>query len=212
MGVAMRVPSELRVLGIAAAALALMGPLGAPRAQAPSPTIAYESAQYRYAVSLPAGCRQDEGPGTIDAVCAADLDAERSASAPVAVSLVLEVAAERVREDTGAQPASATPTYAVLDFRDELPEAICGTSDKNKVKIENVQEAGEYGNLVFTALVSCPETKFMGYPERKASVRYVITRDVRYRVFARAPADQFEQSKGVIDSFLASFRVLPQSN
>jgi hypothetical protein len=40
-------------------------------------------------------------------------------------------------------------------------------------------------------------------------VRYVLTPDVRYRVMARAQAEDFDNQRGTIDAFLASFRVLP---
>lgn len=215
MGVAMRIsPTALsgnrtRALGFAAA-FAMSAYLFAPAsAQTPPPTVAYESAQSRYAVTLPAGCRQDEGPGTLDAVCAPDFDAERSAKAPVALSLVLEVTAERLAKD-GASPASAP--YTAQDFRDELADTICSVADRNKVKIENVEQKGEADAIVFSALVTCPEMKFLGYPERRASARTIATPDMRYRLFGRATSDQFEPNKQVIESFLSSFRVLPPSN
>ena len=67
-----------RVLGgllAAAVATSLVPPLLATAAtpadaQAAVPTATFESAQPHYAVSLPVGCRREEGPGTVDAVCA----------------------------------------------------------------------------------------------------------------------------------------------
>jgi hypothetical protein len=56
---------------------------------APAETKAFESGQLRYTVALPTACRHEEGPGTLDAVCAADLDPEKSATAGTATALVL---------------------------------------------------------------------------------------------------------------------------
>ena len=46
-------------------------------AQTPAPDDGRLS-EYRlkYAIALPTGCRHDEGPGTLEAICATDLDPE----------------------------------------------------------------------------------------------------------------------------------------
>jgi hypothetical protein len=62
---------------------------------------------------------------------------------------------------------------------------------------------------VYTADVACAEVKFLQIGARRASVRYLIAPDVRYRLLARAPSEAFESRKAVVDAFLASFRLLP---
>lgn len=203
-----RSASSLTLAAVATAAF-----VASASAQTPVPTVPYESAQYRYTINLPSGCRHDEGPGTIDAICSADLDSDKSASAPAAASLVLEVTAERVTAPEGPSSGAAlAEAFKEGDFRDELPETVCGSPDKARVKIEDVKQAADAASVTYTAKITCPEMKFMGLGERLATVQYVITPGMRYRLFARAPSEQFEQSKAVIDMFLASFRVLPQSN
>lgn len=209
----MRDRYQRSVFRLALAVGAMAALLPTLSAQTPVPTIPYESAQYRYTVSLPSGCRHDEGPGTIDAICSADLDSDKSASAPAAASLVLEVTAERVAAPEGPSSGAAlAEAFKEGDFRDELPEAVCGSGDKTRVKVDDVKQSAEAASVSYTAKITCPEMKFMGLGERLASVQYVITPGMRYRLFARAPSEQFAQSKTVIESFLTSFRVLPQNN
>jgi hypothetical protein len=178
-------------------------------AQAPAETKTFESSQFRFAVALPAGCRHDEGPGTIDAVCSPDFDPEQSAIASNASALLLAVAAETVAADAGKTPGELQQRYGEAAFRDELPEAICGESDKARVKIGNVKEVVEESHVVYTADVVCAEVKFLQIGERRALVRYVIGPDVRYRLVARALAEDFEKQRESIDAFFAGFRVLP---
>ena len=53
-----------------AAARRCRGPAAPPSAaQPPADTKTFENAEFRYSVALPAGCRHEEGPGTLDAVC-----------------------------------------------------------------------------------------------------------------------------------------------
>jgi hypothetical protein len=178
--------------------------------QAPAAeTKTIENARFRFAVALPAGCRHDEGPGTIDAVCAVEFDPEKSAKAAAAVSLWLTVSAETVADDAGKTPAELPQRYGVAAFRDELPEAVCGESDKARVKIGNVKEVVEEAHVVYTADVVCAEVRFLHVGERHALVRYVVAPDARYRLVARAPAEDFEKERETIDAFFASFRVLP---
>jgi hypothetical protein len=190
----------------------LLAAVLAPRiaaGQAPADTKAFENGRYRFAIALPAGCRHDEGPGTIDAVCAAEFDPETSAKASAATSLWLAVSAETVAEDAGKTPAELQQRYGVAAFRDELPEAICGESDKARVRIGNVKEVVEESHVVYTADVVCAEVRFLQVGERRALVRHVIAPDARYRLAARAPAEDFEKERETIDAFFASFRVLP---
>jgi len=178
-------------------------------AQAPAETKTFENSQFRYQVALPAGCRHEEGPGTIDAVCSTDFDPERSAVASNVSALVLVVGAETVAGDAGKTVSELQQRYGEAGFREELAEAICGESDKARVKIDNLKEALEDARVVYTADVVCAEVKFLQIGERRASVRYVIASDMRYRLVARALAEDFEKQRETIDAFFASFRVLP---
>jgi hypothetical protein len=169
----------------------------------------FENTQFRYAVALPAGCRHEEGPGTIDAVCSLDFDPERSAIASNAGALVLAVGAEVVEADAGKTLSELRQRYGEAGFKEELPEAICGESDKARVQINNFKEVLEEARVVYTADVVCAEVKFLQLRERRAAVRYLIAPDVRYRLVARAPTEEFEKQRGTIDAFFASFRLLP---
>ena len=179
-------------------------------AQAPAAaTKTFESTQFRYTVALPAGCRHEEGPGTLDAVCSADLDPEKSAAASNAGSLVLGVVAEVVAGDAGKTASELAQSYSETSFRDELPEAICGESDRAKIKIDNAKQVLQEARVVYTAGLTCPEIKFLGLGERRAMVQFVIAPGLRYRLMARAQTEDFEKRKEAVDAFFASFRILP---
>jgi hypothetical protein len=199
--------------GFAAAPMALLAVLLVPvvaTAQTPSSMLTVESpAPHRYRVTLPAGCRQEEGPGTIDAICSSEFDAEKSAEASAAGSLVFEAAAETVADDTGKAVPALAAGYGEEVFKGELPEAVCGESDRARVKIENVKQVLEEGRVAYTADVLCSEVRFLGLGERRAAVKFVVTPGVRYRLLARAPQGEYEQHRQLIEAFLASFRVLP---
>ena len=190
-----------------AAVLALLA--GAPAAAQTPAGKTFENASLRYRVSLPAGCRHEEGPGTLDAVCSAELDAEKSAAADAASSLVLEVGAEKVPDDADKSSADLAQRYGEAQFKDELPEAVCGEADKSRVKIAGVKQVLEETRVVYTADVTCPEIKFLGLGERGATAQFLITPGLRYRLMARALKEDFEQRKEAVDAFFASFRTLP---
>jgi hypothetical protein len=193
------------------AGLALLVVLAAPvAAQTAVETKTVENPEFRYSVALPAACRHEEGPGTLDAVCSPDLDAEKSAAASVASALVLEVGVEPVPDDAGKAAADLAQRYGEKEFKDELAEAICGESDRARVKIANAKQVLEDARVVYTADVACPEIKFLGLGERRASVRFVITPGVRYRLMARALKEDFDQRKEAVDAFFSSFRILPR--
>jgi len=179
-------------------------------AQTPTSMLTVESpAPHRYAVKLPAGCRQEEGPGTIDAVCSTEFDAEKSAEASAVSSLVFEVGAEIVADDTGKAAPALAAGYGEESFKGELPEAVCGESDRTRVKIENVKQVLEEARVAYTADVLCSEIKFLGLSERRAAVKFLVTPGVRYRLLARAPSGEYSQHKDLIEAFFTSFRVLP---
>jgi hypothetical protein len=195
------------VRGLVAAGIAITA---APPllAQAASEATAYQSTEYHYAVALPAGCRHEEGPGTIDAICAPDFDADKSAVVSNATALVLGVAAETVPAEGDTSTAGLQQRYGEAAFKEDLPETVCGESDKARVKIDNLSEAMDGPRLVYSADVTCAPVKFLQIGERRAAVRYVIAPDARYRVVARAPAEDFDKQRAAITAFLASFRVL----
>jgi hypothetical protein len=198
----------MRLLGIAGAALlATLG--GIAGAQTSVDTKTFEDANFRYSVALPKGCRHDEGPGTLDAICSPDLDPEKSAAASAAAALVLEVGVESVPADASTPPVDLAQRYGEAQFKEELPETVCGESDRAKVKIDNAKQVLEEARVVYTADVTCPEIKFLGLGERRAAARFLITPGLRYRLMARAPTEDFEKRKEAVDAFFASFRILP---
>jgi hypothetical protein len=197
-------------MSLGGAGLAVLAGLGIGPAAAQTPaTKTFENAQFRYSVALPAGCRHEEGPGTLDAVCSPELDAEKSAEASAAASLLLEVDAEAVPDDAGKSPADLAQRYSEANFKDELPEAVCGEADKSRVKIGNVKQVLQEARVVYTADVGCPEIKFLGLGERGGVAQFLITPGLRYRLMARALKEDFEQNKASIDAFFTSFRTLP---
>jgi hypothetical protein len=198
-GLGWRVPASLLVATVLHALPAA--------AQNPPATTAFENAKFHYGVSLPAGCRHEEGPGTLEAVCSADFDAEKSGTASAAASLLLSISAEAVSDSAGKPVGDLAQSFGEARFKAELPEFVCGESDRARVKIDNVRQVLEETRVVYTADVLCPEIKFLHVGERQAVVRYLIGPGLNYRLMARAPKEDFEQRKSAIDAFLASFRV-----
>jgi hypothetical protein len=203
------VPARCALLGTAAGLVAfILTPLAAQQPSSSMLTLE-SSAPHRYTVNVPSGCRQEEGPGTIDAICSVEFDADKSAEASAAASLVFEVGAETVADDAGKAVPALAAGYGEEAFKGELPEAVCGEADRTRVKIENVKQVLEEGRVAYTAEVLCSEVKFLGLGERRAAVKFVVTPGVRYRLLARAPQGEYEQHRQLIEAFLASFRVLP---
>lgn len=198
-------------LGLPAASLALAAALGgAPAsAQAPAATRGFESAEFGYEVFLPAGCRHQQGPGTLDAICAPDLDEGRSRDTNATTALVFEVAAERSPGDAGKSSEALAQAYTQEIFRQELPEAVCGEADHARVKIDNAKRVLEAARVVYTADVLCPEIKFLALGERRAKVQFSITPGVRYRLMARALKEDFDKRGDTVDAFFTSFRAVP---
>jgi hypothetical protein len=185
------------------------GVLGAPALGEAAPTKTFENAEFRYSVALPVGCRHEEGPGTLDAVCSPELDAEKSLEAAATASLLLEVGVEPAPQDAGKAAADLAQGYDAASFKDELPEAVCGETDKARVRIDNIKQVLEEARVIYTANVACPEIKFLGLGERDGIAEFLIMPGLRYRLVARAPKDDFEQNKASIDAFFASFKTLP---
>ena len=166
-------------LGVGGLVLSALTVVPLAIAQSAPDTKAFESGEYRYSVALPAGCRHDEGPVTLDAICSGELDPEKSAMASAASALVLEVAVERVADDAGKSPADLAQLYDEAQFKAELPEAVCGEPDRARVKVENAKQVLEEARVVYTADVACPEIKFLGLGERRAMVRFQVTPGTR---------------------------------
>jgi hypothetical protein len=196
----------LRVAGLGALALFA----ASATSQTAVTTTGFENPEYRYSVALPTGCRHEEGPGTLEAVCSVELDPDKSAEASAASSLVMEVVAEPVPDDAGKAPSALAQNFGEGQFRQELPETVCGESDDSRVKIDNVDKAVEETRVVYTASVTCPGIKFLALGERRATARYLITPGLRYRLMARALSEDYEQRKDAIDAFFSSFKVLAQ--
>ncbi len=169
----------------------------------------FQSSQVRYVASLPSGCRHEEGPGTVDAICAPDFDAEKSAVASTATALVLSVSAEALPPAGDTSVDGLRQRHGEAGFKEELPEAVCGESDRARVKIGGFKATAEDGRLVYAASVVCAPIRFLQIGERRAAVRHVMAPDMRYRLVARAPTDEFEKQRAVIDAFFAGFRALP---
>ena len=195
-------------MGVALAAAVTLA-LTLAQAQSTAETKAFESNEYRYSVTLPAGCRHEEGPGTLDAVCATDFDPDKSAMASAAAALVLELGVEPVPEDAGKPATELARHYDEAQFKAEVPENVCGEADKTRVKVENVKQVVEDTRVAYTADVTCPEIKFLGLGERRAAVEMFVTPGLRYRLMARAPKEEFEQHKEAVAAFFASFRIHP---
>jgi hypothetical protein len=205
--------ATLPAVGLAAAVLGAAVLRVSPLAAQTQPeTVTFESKQYRYTVTLPAGCRREVGPGTVDAVCAPDFAPQKSAVANAAGALVLGVAAESIEGSGDTGIAGLRQRYTEAGFKEELPEAICGEQDRGRVKIENFSQSEEGNRLVYTADVVCAEIKFLQIGSRRAIVRHVIGPYAVYRLVARAPAEEFEKQRATIDAFFASFRLTAIEN
>ena len=188
---------------------ALFAPSSRTSAQSLAATKTFANERYHYSVALPAGCRHEEGPGTLDAVCAPDLDAERSAQSNSTTALLLEVSAEIVADDAGQTASELAQRYNEASFQSGVPEAVCGESDAKRVRIKNIKQTLEDSRVSYSADVICAEVRFLQVAERRASTRYIIGPDARYRLVARAPIEDFERHTQAIESFFESFRILP---
>jgi hypothetical protein len=123
----------------------------------------------------------------------------------------MEVTAEPVPDDAGKAPSALEQKFGEGEFRQELPETVCGEADDGRVKIDNLAKAVEETRVVYTANVTCPGIKFLALGERRATARYFITPGLRYRLMARALTEDYEQRKEAIDAFFSSFKVLAQA-
>ena len=157
-----------------------------------------ENGELKYSVVLPSECRTEEGPGTLEAICAPDFDEAKSAELPAATGLLLEVDAEAVPSDA--------KSYGLEEFRREVPEAVCGESEPSKVRLSDVKEALDGAATTFTARVTCSEIRFLGLAERQARDKYVILPGYRYRLMARSLSSDADKVKDAVEAFVASFK------
>ena len=167
-------------------------------AAASATTKTFEISEPAFSVALPAPCRHEMGPGTLEAVCAADLDAEKSKDVQAAGAILLEV-------DFEITPPDSKP-YSEAEFRQELPESVCGEGDTKKVRLEAVKEIAAADQTTFSALVVCPELKFLGLGERHAEALTVITPRSRFRLMARYPTEDVDMAKPLAKAFFQSFK------
>ncbi len=162
-------------------------------------TKTFDNTDLGYRIALPVQCRHEEGPGTLEAVCAPDLDPKKSDDIQAAGAILLEIDAE-------IAPTDAKP-YTEVEFRQELAEAVCGEGDTNKVRLENVSASKDDTGATFTARVVCPELRFLGLSERHAETRTVIAGKYRYRLMVRYPKDDADIAKPLAKAFFDSFKV-----
>ena len=182
----------------AAAGLALSRRCASPRwlgpgdAARPRPS---RTAEYRYSVALPAGCRHDEGPGTLDAICSAEFDPEKSATASAASALVLEVAARP------SPTMPARPGRARAALRRGAVQGGAARSDLRGVRPrprqDRQRQAGSEGDASRRTRPTspAPRSSSWGWASGAPSVQFLITPGLRYRLMARAPKEDFEQRK-----------------
>ena len=178
--------------------LATLVAVAAPAVAAQGKPRVIENAELRYTVTVPSECRVEEGPGTFEAICAPDFDEATSVEMAAATALLLEVDAEPVPADAKA--------YGEAEFRQEVPEAVCGESDTAKVKLGDVTVTKDGAATILSAVVACPEIKFLGLAERRGQVRYVMQPGYRHRLMARSLVADGDRVKSAVDAFLASFK------
>ena len=191
------------IAALAAAAFGLASHVAAASLDIESPDLGV-----RFAV--PEHCSASEGPGTIEAICDPSSDAVRSATAPAATALKLEVVMQPTPDDRD-QPLDVLATrYSFGQFEKDVPGAVCG--DEARVKIDNAMQLFEGPLVVYTATVRCPEIRFLGLGERRAVVRTIVGPGRRYHVAARALDADFDRLKPAIDAFFASLRIEPEKS
>lgn len=186
-------------LARATALLILAAVLNSAAASATTKT--FEIPEPAFTVALPTPCRHEVGPGTIEAVCAHDLDAEKSKEVQAAGAILLEV-------DFEMTPPDAKP-YTAAEFRQELPESVCGEGDTKKVRLEGFKETADGDGTLFSARVICPELKFLGLGERHAEALTIITPKSRFRLMARYPTEDVDMAKPLAKAFFESFKAKP---
>jgi hypothetical protein len=155
--------------------------------------------QIGFEIAMPQACRHVTSPGTIEAVCAPDLDPAKSKQQAAAGGWLFEIDFEVTPKD--AQPYSLAALIA------EAPQMVCGESDATNVKITETRELQTADRTTFAAMVTCPALSFLGLPERTATARVVVADAKRFRLIARTPSADATRAAPATDAFLASFKL-----
>jgi hypothetical protein len=155
---------------------------------------------------IPHHCLTREGPSTAEAVCDPDGSVEHSRRIAAAAALYFEMTVQPL-PGSDTTPEGLAKVYTFADFQKDLPGAICGEDRVSRIKIESPQRLVGAGRIAYTAIVTCPEVKFLGLQPRRAIVRYILGDGRRVNVMARALADDYERTRPWIDSFLSSLTV-----
>ena len=162
-------------------------------------------------MALPAGCRHDEGPGTLDAICSTELDPEKSAKASAASALVLEVGVEPVAGRCGQD--AGRPGAALRRGRSSRPSCrkrSAASPTGHASRSTTPSRFSKTARVVVYGRCRLPRDQVPWASASAApSVQVLITPGMRYRLMARAPKEDFEQRKEAVDAFFASFRILP---
>jgi hypothetical protein len=166
-------------------------------AAASGPDVRVEVPELKFAVALPAACRHLTGPGTVEAVCAPDLDPSRRGDVQTAAAILLEVEAEEAPVDA--------PAYSETAFRQELPETVCGESDPARVTLSDVASVSDGARRIWSARVVCAPVPFLQLGERQAQARTIVAGPFRYRLTARWPTADADAARAVAERFLRSF-------
>ena len=99
-------------------------------------------------------------------------------------------------------PARRPPTWRSAttrrSFKEELPEAVCGEADngarQDRATARQVVEDG--ASRVHGRRRLSRRSSSWQLGERRATVRFLITPGMRYRLMARAPTEDFEKQQG----------------
>jgi hypothetical protein len=172
--------------------------LAPPAAQAVS-LKTFAEPQVGFEIAMPQMCRHVVSPGTIEAVCAPDLDAAKSSTQPAADGWLFEIDYEVTPKDA--------PAYSLTALAAEAPQMVCGESDATAVRISDTRELSGSDRMTYAARVICPALSFLGLPERTAMARVVVAGEKRFRLIARTPSADAGRAEAAAQAFLASFKL-----
>ena len=121
----------------------------------------------------------------------------------------------RRRSRCPTMPARPPPTSrsatARRQFKEELPEAVCGEADRRPRQDRQRQAGSRRGASRVHGRCHLPGDQVPGARRAARLVQFSITPGLRYRLMARALKEDFEQRKEAVDAFFASFSVSPAS-
>jgi hypothetical protein len=174
--------------------------LAASPTRAQSVKLFTDTKELGYEVAMPANCRHDIKPGTIETICSPDLDANKAKWLKAAGAWLFEL-------DGEIAPADAT-AYSLAALSSELPDMVCGESDASKVRVENVSHTKDAGRETFAADVTCPPVSFLNLSERRAKVQVIVAGQKRFRMMVRAPSADADRALPMARAFFDSFKLL----